>query len=269
MDDRWKGWIKENMQRGCNPKDLQAILLKNKFNAEEIDAELELYQPSDERTEIINFKALASVRVTRNPKAKKVKIDTAQIYVLEDFMTTAECQELIDISREQLQPSTISTQETEPDKYFRTSSTCYLSQTKAPLAAEIDQRIAETVGINPIYSEGIQIQRYEVGQEFKAHTDYFQPGTKEYEKYCRVQGNRTWTMMVYLNDTPKGGGTQFTKLDLTFYPKTGTALIWNNLQEDGRPNSFTKHWGLPVEDGHKVIITKWFREIGKGKMIMD
>lgn len=265
MDDRWKNWVKENMERGCNPDDLRKILLENNFSIADIDAQLSAVskQPVAATKIPVDYAALATIRITRNAKA--FETDKVQLYVLEDFMSEAECEELIAISRESLVPSSITTQETEPDKYFRTSSTCYLSRTENPLIAKIDHRIADTIGIHPAYSEEIQIQRYEVGQEFKAHNDYFTPNTKEWDKYCSTLGNRTWTFMVYLNETTKGGGTEFTELGQTFFPKRGTALVWNNLHADGTTNPYTKHWGLPVEEGFKVVITKWFREYSNGQ----
>ena len=42
-----------------------------------------------------------------------------------------------------------------------------------PLVAEIDARICRYIGINPSYSEVMQGQYYEIGEEFKPHTDYF------------------------------------------------------------------------------------------------
>ena len=45
----------------------------------------------------------------------------------------------------------------------------------------------------------MQGQRYEVGQEFKAHTDYFEPSGADFAKFCAVAGQRTWTVMIYLN----------------------------------------------------------------------
>ena len=260
MDERWKSWIKENRERGCNPDELRQILIANQFSIADIDVELGamVQQPVASTKIPVDYAALATIRITRY--AKPLETDRVQLYVLEDFMSEAECDELIAISREALVPSTITTQETEPDKYFRTSSTCYISRAESPLIAMIDLRIADTIGIHPAYSEEIQVQRYEVGQEFKAHHDFFTPNTKDWDKYCSVLGNRTWTFMVYLNETAKGGGTEFTELGKTFLPKRGMALVWNNLHADGTTNPNTKHWGLPVEEGFKVIITKWFRE---------
>jgi len=49
-------------------------------------------------------------------------------------------------------------------------------------------------------------------------------------------------------------------------PEKGLAIAWNNLYPDGRVNHDTLHAGLPVEAGHKIILNKWFRELGNGPM---
>jgi prolyl 4-hydroxylase len=155
------------------------------------------------------------------------------------------------------------------DRYFRTSQTSHLSHLKSPAALGIDDKICRTIGIRAAYSEGIQAQRYDVGQQFKPHWDYFEPGTKEYLRFAGTRGNRTWTFMVYLNEGMEGGGTRFTELGHTFQPKTGLAVLWNNLKSDGTPNTLTKHSGEPVLSGHKIIITKWFRAIGEGPVFHE
>src|SRR6185503_15234588 len=104
-----------------------------------------------------------------------------------------------------------------------------LSLLKNPYVSEIDHKIMRAVGIRPAYAEGLQAQRYETGQEYKQHMDYFKPGTAEYEKYAARRGDRTWTCMIYLNDVAQGGGTKFFAIDQVFAPQAGTALAWNNL----------------------------------------
>lgn len=110
------------------------------------------------------------------------------------------------------------------------------------------------------------MQSYQVGQELKAHHDYFALDSAVYPKVAGKAGQRTWTFVVYLNDVVKGGGTHFFYLDHTFYPKQGMAALWNNISSDGVVNRYTLHAGLPVEEGEKFIITKWFREHGFGPM---
>ena len=182
-------------------------------------------------------------------------------------MSAKECDDIVAMVTQRMRPSEVTL--TSSDKYFRTSSTCDLSLVKSALVSDLDQKIARTLGVRLPYSEGIQAQRYEVGQEFKAHTDYFEPGTDEFATFGADRGNRTWTFMVYLNDVAVGGGTRFFSLDQTFLPKKGKAVIWNNLYPDGTANPDSVHAGLPVEVGQKIIITKWFREKGGGPMFFE
>ena len=42
----------------------------------------------------------------------------------------------------------------------------------------------------------IRDRRYDVGQEFNAHTDYFDPQGADWETYCAIPGQRTWTLTV-------------------------------------------------------------------------
>jgi prolyl 4-hydroxylase len=40
-------------------------------------------------------------------------------------------------------------------------------------------------------------------------------------------GQRTYTFMIYLNEVKEGGETEFKKLNQSFSPMKGKALIWN------------------------------------------
>ena len=71
--------------------------------------------------------------------------------------------------------------------------------------------------------------------------------------------------MVYLNDVKKGGETTFRRLGKTFVPRQGNALVWNNLYP-WCINPFTTHEALPVLEGNKWVITKWFRQKPSAQM---
>lgn len=216
----------------------------------------------------IDHKALCNVSLTCSKKKAITRLDNpkVQLFKFEHFLTDEECDTLTKvINSGKLRSSTV----TIYAEGFRTSYTSDLVEVDHPIVRTIDEKIATSLGVRLPYSEGLQAQKYKVGQEFKAHTDYFEPGSQEYQEHAAARGNRTWTFMVYLNDTVKGGGTKFVKLNEIFYPKKGNALIWNNLYEDGTPNPDTLHWGMPVEEGEKIIITKWFRETGVGPMFYD
>jgi len=273
LDDLWKRWLEENLERKCDSNELVSILLQNRFSLDSIrEAMGEKFPAGAELLDVAepDYQAISETRLTRNaanPTLRKVNTNKLQLYVLDDFMSGVECDAMIEIIGQRLRPSTI-TKESE-DEYFRTSRTSDLSLLKDPIIARIDERIATTLGIRAEYSEGIQAQRYDVGQEFKAHTDYFERGTTEYVQHTAVKGNRTWTFMVYLNEDMQGGATKFLAIDRDFRPHKGQAIIWNSLYPDGSPNPDTLHSGTPVTRGHKIIITKWFRERGTGPMFYD
>ncbi len=267
LDDSWANWLRVNLERECNPTDLLNTLLKNGFDPDSIRAHMGSDYPlqSFAPAAAVDYRALANVRLTRPDSglnAQLVLSNKLQIYTLEDFMSPEECDLIVDLSTQILRPSTVTTGE----KMYRTSSTSDLSLLKNRDVEKLDEKIARTLGISQSYSEDIQVQRYEVGQEFKQHTDYFQPRTQEYAEYAGRAGQRTWTFMVYLNDGMKGGGTKFFALNKILTPKKGMAVIWNNLNIFGEPNPDTLHSGMPVEAGHKIIITKWFRDRGSGPM---
>jgi len=275
MDSSWKGWLKENIKRKCGAEQLLAMLIKNNFTIASIKKEMGEYYPAhspllvalgEEKPSNIDHKKISQTRITRlHSGAKRFPSDKLQLYTLENFMSEKECDTLIEIINPTLRPSTV-TLKPKKDNYYRTSSTSDLSLLNHKTVKALDEKIARALGIQLPYSESIQGQYYAVGQEFKQHTDYFEPKTKEFAQFGGAMGNRTWTFMVYLNNVPKGGGTRFFEIDQTFPPKKGMAVIWNNLHSDGIPNCDTMHAGLPVEEGHKVIITKWFRERGKRSM---
>ena len=58
----------------------------------------------------------------------------------------------------------------------------------------------------------------------------------------------------------EGGATWFPQAGIKVAPRRGLMLIWNNMNPDGTPNELTIHEGMPVVEGVKYIVTKWFRE---------
>lgn len=267
MDAQWQRWTQENLDRGCSPHELVNILRKHGFADPAIEAVMAERFPPECRQQSVDYAALSRPPLVQAPAARAaVQVDEPrlQLYVIDNFLSAAECQQVMALMDARLRPSTITTGE---DKYgFRTSATCDLGRLEAPLIAELDQRIARALGMNDQWAEVTQGQKYLVGQEFKAHTDSFAPGTPEYERFAGSRGQRTWTFMVYLNQTEAGGATRFTRLDRQFLPQPGRALIWNNLLPDGAPNAFSEHHGMPVLKGDKSIITKWYRDRGPGPM---
>lgn len=271
LDKEWKDWLEKNLKENTDPVHLYDILRTHGFDIYTIKKLMGNAYPSrgycGKLPSTINYQAIASILDhTQKPSSSLQRVDTdmVQLYSKTNFLTVKECEQLIELAKIHLTPS--QTTHSNGDDYFRTSMTCHLNMHTDPFVKQIDDKISRFLGIKWPYSEPIQIQSYKTGQELKAHHDYFALEPRIYRKAAGKAGQRTWTFTVYLNDVIQGGGTHFLYLDHIFYPKQGTAVIWNNLYPDGVPNRKTLHCGMPVEKGEKFIITKWFREQGFGSM---
>jgi prolyl 4-hydroxylase len=285
----WKDWIKINMNDGQDPDGIFKILLDEGYSFEAIAKQMN-YKPSRPISDLKNpFEVAAeekALRVRQNsknpqkrnrpttfignnglpvdrseihlPNAKYANTQKIDLRVIENFLNQAECEKLISLIKSKMRPSEVS--DFQVDQNVRTSQTCDLGRLDDPFIQNIDDRISKLMGLNSAYSEVIQGQYYEVGQEFKAHTDFFDP--HEFETHCHTYGQRTYTVMVYLNDVEQGGETCFNRIGAKFKPQAGRVVIWNNLNPDGTTNANSLHQANPVEKGHKAVITKWFRSTG-------
>lgn len=196
--------------------------------------------------------------IAARPGVQRFPSKDLTLFIRRDFLTGEECEGLMARIETDRRPSTIA--DANGDGYFRTSETCDLDAATDPFIAAIDAKIAAWAGIDPRFGEPMQGQRYDVGQEFKAHTDWFDPKGADYDRYCTETGNRTWTFMIYLNEPVAGGATRFLKINKIIQPERGKLLAWNNRLPDGRPNGATIHHGMKVRAGVKYVITKWYRE---------
>ena len=179
------------------------------------------------------------------------------LFVQRGFLLPDLCAALIAQIDGVRRPSTIA--DSNGDAGYRTSETGDLAA-EHPSVIEAEARIAALTGLDPAHGEPLQGQRYAVGQEFKGHTDYFEPNGVDYHRYCSTAGNRTWTVMVYLNAPEAGGATRFKAADKIIQPETGKLVAWNNRRPDGSLNPATLHQGMKVRSGVKYVITKWYRE---------
>lgn len=189
--------------------------------------------------------------------AQKIPSSRAELFIIRNFLPVNICADLIALIDRDNRPSTIA--DDQGEAYFRTSKTCDLDPASA-LAIDLDSRLAAMLGIDPALGEPIQGQKYDVGDEFRDHTDYFEPGGLDYLTHCGETGQRSWTAMIYLDQPRAGGATRFRKLDKIVQPEAGKLVIWANIDRDGRPNPWTLHCGMKVRQGAKHVITKWYRE---------
>ncbi len=191
-----------------------------------------------------------------HPLVQWLESPYVQLYCYQNFFSDVECDYLMQRIDTNAQPSTLYKGTEQPG--YRTSYSCNFNGNE-PEVARFDRRISDLMGIAPEFAETMQGQRYEVGQEFKQHHDYFFVEHPYWKQEALNGGQRTWTAMAYLNVPEAGGATYFPMLKYGIEPRRGMLLIWNNMDKDGKPNLYSLHAGTPVEAGTKYIITKWFR----------
>ena len=188
---------------------------------------------------------------------QRVPSPRLDLFVLRKFLCASDCSALCELIDTNRRPSTIA--DDQGIARFRTSETCDLDP-RDPLVASVQQRLSHLTGIALTQAEPLQGQRYAAGQEFKPHTDTFNPDGADYYLHCAEAGQRSWTAMTYLNEPDDGGATRFKAIGKTIQPETGKLILWNNLLPDGSPNDATLHQGMKVRRGTKYVLTQWFRQ---------
>ena len=183
-----------------------------------------------------------------------------RVVVFGGLMSDEECQQLIELSWPRLARSlTVATrtggEEVNAD---RTSNGMFFQRGENELVRRIEQRIARLVDWPEVYGEGLQILQYGPGAEYKPHYDYFDPAEPGTPTILRRGGQRVATLVIYLGEPEKGGGTVFPDVRLEVAPKRGNAVFFS--YERPHPCTRTLHGGAPVLAGMKWIATKWLRE---------
>ena len=120
---------------------------------------------------------------------------------------------------------------------------------RGPAVVAIERRIAAATGTALRQGEALQVLRYAPGQHYRPHLDAV-PG---------LANQRVLTFLIWLNDDFDGGETVFPDTGLTFRGKAGDGLLFANSDAAGRPDPRTRHAGLPVTAGVKLLASKWIR----------
>ena len=92
------------------------------------------------------------------------------------------------------------------DSLVRTSSGTFLDRGQDRVVKAVEQRIAVSTMIPEENGEGFQILRYEHGQHYSEHLDWFHD---QFNAKPETGGNRVATLLMYLSDVLEGGETVF------------------------------------------------------------
>eukprot|EP00903_Cladosiphon_okamuranus_P005392 g5381.t1 len=201
------------------------------------------------------------------------------VFEAKNFLLDEECQHIRTKAEPHMSPSPVSLMDHDkgkPDTNWRTSTTYFMPSTKDPLLQGIDRRVEEFTRVPKSHQEQVQVLKYDKGQRYTAHHDFFNP--KMYQKDERTmrnmdggRKNRMVTVFWYLSDVEEGGETIFPRYGgrtgrvdfsdctkgLKVKPVEGKVAMFYSLRPDGQFDDFSLHGACPVITGQKWAANKW------------
>ncbi len=178
--------------------------------------------------------------------------ESPQVKLFPSLFTSAECDFIVQNAEPLFSPSVVVDPDTGRDipNPIRTSEgAAFPLALENPALHALNRRLALASGTLSEQGEPLQVLKYRPGQEYKAHLDAL-PG---------VDNQRLFTILVYLNEDYEGGETCFLMSDLRVRGRKGDALLFANSDFYGRTDQRSRHAGLPVIKGVKLLASRWIR----------
>lgn len=230
LDDEWKQWISSNVNKGCDKLELFNKCIGNHFEPKQVVSYLDIMNGAE-------------------------WMDTEKCIMLrkKNLLTPEECNLVVENIKTGYQDSIVVGKGLDQSRRSRTKFYMHMKW--------LDDKFHQFMGSRESFAEPTQGTWYVPGGYYKQHADFFNEHSIEnnlvhdYEK----RGNRTWTVLVYLNDVTDGfGHTEFPYLNQKIQPERGTAICWYNLLPNQKGNTLTEHIAKEVND-EKFVIQKWYR----------
>lgn len=264
----WRQWVLNNLERGCSPKSMMRDMIKSTWSLEAAQVAIDeglilLGMNRDWKVHLPRISDADQIDVAGHTVKVLSRIASPRAALLDELLTADECAELIDYAYSKgLRNSGVVDAATgqSVEHHARTSSSVFLTRAETPLIGGIEQRLANLTNWPIANGEGIQILRYESGQQYKPHFDWFDATKPGSASHLKRGGQRVGTTVMYLASPELGGGTSFPKTGVQVSPRVGGAIFFNDVDVLGAPDQMSLHAGTPVEKGIKIVATYWQRE---------
>lgn len=198
----------------------------------------------------------------RDVEVKSLCADPAPVVAVSDAISEVDCDELVRLADEERLWVPSSELRLRATSGLRTSASATLGLPRHifnPSVIAIRLWVAGVLGVPEKYIEPLQLVRYSRGQQYTCHVDWSPKG----DPGLWIFGQRVATALVYLNTLPEGcgGETAFEQLGLSIAPRTGTAVLWPNVDATGRPDPAVVHEAKPVlcDNETKYAVNVWVR----------
>ncbi len=271
LPEDWMAWVRLNVSRGCTRESMVEMIVQGGHT------EALAHSAIDEASGVASGPRLPTQAPHPRPQPRvsgntvdvdghairvALEVERPHVVVYDGLLSDAECSALIAMADQRLSRSTVVDDDSGGLKEHvdRTSAGGCFARGENPLVTAIEARIATLLNWPVSHGEGLQVLRYTVGGEYKAHFDFFDADKPGGAVHLAQGGQRVGTLIMYLSDVDAGGATHFPKLGLHVRPRRGSAVYFENTDPRGAvlPNSL--HAGAPVLGGVKYIATKWLRE---------
>jgi len=185
-----------------------------------------------------------------------------RVFVFHNFISHEDCDHIVTMGMSYVTRSeVVGTTGNSVQHEARSSSGVFLtgSQSEDVSVKKVAKGIAEWTQIPEPNGEVFYLIRYEVGQQYKPHYDYFSNDANG-APFIGSSGNRMATVLTYLSTPEEGGETVFPEAQLTVKARKGDAVLFFNMHPDGSVDPRSLHGGLPVVKGVKWAMTRWIRQ---------
>ena len=275
-------WVSHNLDQGATPAALIAVMREQQM--EELAAQAILHafvtarqsgkavpidhvvidpaSPDYLHPTIPLFTAKTSLQTNDRSVRISARAEHPLLATLSNVMSSEECEQLINLARPRLTPSTIvdpmtgknivSDKRTSYGMFFKLNENAFISR--------LDQRISEIMNLPVEHGEGIQILYYPAGTGSEPHFDFLIPSNPANQFSLARSGQRCSTLVTYLNDVEAGGETVFPAAGWAVSPIAGNAVYFEYANEHGQVDHASLHASNPVIAGEKWVATKWMRQ---------
>jgi prolyl 4-hydroxylase len=276
-----KSWIVSNLDRGCAPELLTRSMIDQKFEPAIAAGLIEAFARARKEGRTIAGDTLTlepgppayaygmprlvpgnTIQTADRTIGVAMRMQRPVVAVLVGVLSEPECDQLIELARPRLTPSTVVDPVTGIDTIaaHRNSEGMFFRLAETPFISKLDHRISQVMNSPVQNGEGLQVLRYGPGTQSTPHFDFLVPGNPANQQSLARSGQRVSSLVIYLNDVPEGGETFFPEAALSVCPRKGHAVYFEYCNDANQLDHLTLHAGAPVIAGEKWAVTKWMRQ---------
>jgi prolyl 4-hydroxylase len=181
-------------------------------------------------------------------------------------LSNEDCDSLVTYARKFLERSQVISRNFHGDSevnQVRTSTGMFMASTEQrnfPANKKLHEHVMAIIGLpDETWIEATQILRYEAGQFYKPHTDYFDEADLP---NMNRGGQRIISVLTWLTDVDEGGETIFPLArpngPIQAVPGKGQSVLFYNVFENGKEDIASTHGGDPPRAGSiKYVAVLW------------